>query len=40
LKKKLEDFEKLREETISLKTLLEEARRIGEIKNVQTMKKE
>jgi hypothetical protein len=27
LKKKLEDFEKLREETISLKTLLEEERR-------------
>jgi hypothetical protein len=29
LKKQLEDFEKLREETISLKTLLEEERRIG-----------
>jgi chromosome segregation ATPase len=28
LKKQLEDFQKLREETISLKTLLEEARRI------------
>jgi hypothetical protein len=28
LKKQLEDFEKLREKTISLKTLLEEARRI------------
>ena len=27
LKKQLEDFEKLREETISLKTLLEEERR-------------
>jgi hypothetical protein len=40
LKKQLEDFEKLREETISLKTLLEEARRIGEVKKVQMMKKE
>jgi hypothetical protein len=40
LKKQLEDFEKLREETISLKTLLEEARRIGEVKNFQMMKKE
>ena len=39
LKKQLEDFEKLREETISLKTLLEEARRIGEIRNFQMMKK-
>jgi hypothetical protein len=39
-KKQLEDFEKLREETISLKTLLEEERRIGEVKNVQMMKKE
>jgi hypothetical protein len=29
LKKQLEDFQKLREETISLKTLLEEARRIA-----------
>jgi hypothetical protein len=29
LKKQLDDFEKLREETISLKTLLEEERRIG-----------
>jgi hypothetical protein len=38
LKKQLEDFEKLREETISLKTLLGEARRIGEVKNVQMMK--
>jgi hypothetical protein len=28
LKKQLEDFERIREETISLKTLLEEARRI------------
>jgi DNA repair exonuclease SbcCD ATPase subunit len=40
LKKQLEDFEKLREETISLKTLLEEARRIEEVRNVQMMKKE
>jgi hypothetical protein len=40
LKKQLEYFEKLREETISLKTLLEEARRIGEVRNVQMMKKE
>jgi hypothetical protein len=40
LKKQLEDFEKLREETISLKTLLEEERRIGEVRNVQMMKKE
>jgi hypothetical protein len=40
LKKQLEDFDKLREETISLKTLLEEARRIGEVRNVQMMKKE
>jgi hypothetical protein len=30
LKKQLEDVEKLREETISLKTLLEEERIIGE----------
>jgi hypothetical protein len=36
----LEDFEKLREETFSLKTLLEEKRRIGEVRNVQMMKKE
>jgi hypothetical protein len=35
LKKQLEDFEKLKEETISLKTLLEEARRIGEVRNLQ-----
>jgi hypothetical protein len=35
LKKQLEDFQKLREETISLKTLLEEARRIAEVKKVQ-----
>jgi hypothetical protein len=40
LKKKLEDFQKLREETISLKTLLEEARRIEEVKKVQIIKKE
>jgi hypothetical protein len=40
LKKQLEDFEKLREETISLKIILEEARRIGEVRNVQMMKKE
>jgi hypothetical protein len=40
LKKQLEYFEKLREETISLKTLLEEERRIGEVRNVQMMKKE
>jgi phosphoglycerate-specific signal transduction histidine kinase len=40
LKKQLEDFEKIREETISLKTLLDEARRIGEVRNVQMMKKE
>jgi hypothetical protein len=39
LKKQLEDFEKLREETISLKTLLEEERRIGEVMNVQMKKK-
>jgi hypothetical protein len=39
LKKQLEDFEKLRKETISLKTLLEE-RRIGEVRNVQMKKKE
>jgi hypothetical protein len=40
LKKQLEDFQKLREETISLKTLLEEARRIAEVKKVQMIKKE
>jgi hypothetical protein len=40
LEKQLEDFEKLREETISLKTLLEEERRIREVNNVQIMKKE
>ena len=40
LKKQLEDFQKLREETISLKTLLEEERRIGEVRNVQMKKKE
>jgi hypothetical protein len=40
LKKQLEDFEKLREETISLKTLLEEERRIAEVRNFQMMKKE
>jgi hypothetical protein len=40
LKKQLVDFEKLREETISLKTLLEEERIIGEVRNVQMKKKE
>ena len=40
LKKQLEDFQKLREETISLKTLLKEARRIAEVKKVQMIKKE
>jgi acetone carboxylase gamma subunit len=40
LKKQLEDFAKLREETIFLKTLLEEERRTGEIRNVQMKKKE
>jgi hypothetical protein len=40
LKKQLEDFQKLREETISLKTLLEEARRIAEVNKVQMIKKE
>jgi hypothetical protein len=40
LKKQLEDFQKLREETISLKTLLEEERRIAEVKKVQMIKKE
>jgi hypothetical protein len=40
LKKQLEDFQKMREETISLKTLLEEARRITEVKKVQMIKKE
>jgi hypothetical protein len=39
LKKQLEYFEKLREETISLKTLLEEERRIGLVRNVQMNKK-
>jgi hypothetical protein len=40
LKKQLEEFEKLREETISLKTLLEEERRIRKVRNVQMKKKE
>jgi hypothetical protein len=40
LKKQLVDFEKLREENISLKTVLEEETRIGEVRNVQMMKKE
>ena len=40
LKKQLEYFEKLREETISLKTLLEEEIRIGKVRNVQMKKKE
>jgi DNA repair exonuclease SbcCD ATPase subunit len=40
LKKELEDFQKMREETISLKTLLEEARRIAKVKKVQMIKKE
>jgi hypothetical protein len=40
LKKQLEDFEKLREETITLKTLLEEEIRIGGARNVQMKKKE
>jgi hypothetical protein len=40
LNKQLEYFQKLREETISLKTLLEEARRIAEVKKVQMIKKE
>jgi hypothetical protein len=40
LKKQLEDFQELGEETISLKTLLEEARRIAEVKKVQMIKKE
>jgi hypothetical protein len=40
LMKQLEYFEKLREETISLKTLLGEERRIGEVRNVQMMEKE
>jgi hypothetical protein len=35
LQKQLEDFQKLREETISLKALLDEARRIEEVKKVQ-----
>ena len=40
LKKQLEDFQKLREEPISLKTLLEVARRMVEVKKVQMMNKE
>jgi hypothetical protein len=40
LKKQLEDFEKLKEETIFLKTLLEEERRIEEVRNAQMKKKE
>ena len=40
LKKQLKDFEKLREETISLKTLLEKERRMGEVWDVQMKKKE
>jgi hypothetical protein len=40
LKKQLEDFQKLREETISSKNLLEEARRIEKVKKVQMIKKE
>ena len=40
MKKQLEDFEKLREETISLKTLLEEERRTREVRNIQMKKKE
>jgi hypothetical protein len=40
LKKQLEDFEKLREETISLKTLLKEETRIREVRNVKMNKKE
>jgi hypothetical protein len=40
LKKQLKYFGKLREENISLKTLLKEERRIGEVRNVQMMKKE
>jgi hypothetical protein len=40
LKKQLEEFDKIREETISLKTLLEEERIIGEVRNFQMMKKE
>jgi hypothetical protein len=39
LKKQLEDFHKIREKTISLKTLLEEARKIAEVKKVQMIKK-
>jgi hypothetical protein len=35
LKKQLEGLQKLREETISLKTLLEEATRITEVRKVQ-----
>jgi hypothetical protein len=40
LKKQLEDFDKLREQKISLKNLLEEERRIREVRNVQMTKKE
>jgi hypothetical protein len=40
LNKQFEDFQKLREETISLKTLLDEERRIAEVKKVQMIKKE
>jgi hypothetical protein len=40
LNKQLEEFDKLREETISLRTLLEEAIIIKEERNVQMMKKE
>jgi hypothetical protein len=40
LNKQLEYFEKQREETISLKTLLKEERVIGKVRNVQMMKKE
>jgi hypothetical protein len=40
LKKQLEYFQKLREETISLENLLEEERIIAEVKNVQMIKKE
>ena len=40
LKKQLKYFQKLKEETISLKTLLEEETRIGEVRNFQMKKKE
>jgi hypothetical protein len=40
LKKQLEDYEKLREEIISLNIQLKEARRTEEVRNVQMMKKE